>query len=239
MLFRSGGDPNARGNHCSTPLHSAAWGRHPQVVELLLEDGAEVDALTDEKETPLMTATLRGQTEIAETLLALSADPHAVDAYGSNLMDLAAASGNKEMARLYENREVKSNNPLHLASGLGDFESVQSLLDSGIPVNLQDSFGATPLLVATVAGREDMVDFLLDRSADPTIEAKDGYSLLHGAAFSGKKSLIRKMLSYGLKINQRFGPDAITPTDVGEEGSEGLIYLRSMGGRSAWELGPQ
>jgi len=90
-----------------------------------------------------------------------------------------------------------------------------------------------------VAGREDMVDFLLDRSADPLIEAKDGYTLLHGAAFSGKKSLVRRMLGFGLDVNQRFGPEKITPTDVGEEGSEGLIYLRSMGGRSAWELGPE
>ena len=83
-----------------------------------------------------------------------------------------------------------------------------------------------------------MVIYLLEHSADPQIEAKDGYSLLHGAAFSGKKSLVRMMLAHGLKINQRYGPDQITPADVGEEGSEGLLYLRSMGGRSAWELGP-
>ena len=116
---------------------------------------------------------------------------------------------------------------------------MKALLESGHSINEQDSFGATPLLIATVAGREDMVDYLLEHSADPTIEAKDGYSLLHGAAFSGKKSLIRKMLSYGLDINQRYGVDKITPVDVGEEGSEGLTYLRAMGGRSAWELGPQ
>ena len=59
------------------------------MVELLLEDGAEVDAMTDEQETPIMTATLRGQLETVETFLALSADAHAVDKYGSNLMDLA------------------------------------------------------------------------------------------------------------------------------------------------------
>jgi len=84
-----------------------------------------------------------------------------------------------------------------------------------------------------------MVDYLLKNSADPKVEAKDGYSLLHGAAFSGKKSLVRKMLAFGLDLNQRYGPDRITPVDVGEEGSEGLLYLRTMGGRSGWELGPE
>lgn len=238
-LLRNGGDPNTRGNHLSTPLHSAAWGKNQEVVELLLEDGAEVDAQTDEQETPVMTATLRGQLETVETLLALSANVHAVDAYGSNLMDLAGASGNIKIVELLKGLGVKSSYPLHLAAGTGDFNQIRSLLKAGRLINEQDSFGATPLLVATVAGREDVVDYLLDRSADPTIEAMNGYTLLHAAAFSGKKSLIRKMLAFGLDLNRRYGPDAITPTDVGEEGSEGLIYLRSMGGRSAWELGPK
>ena len=154
-------------------------------------------------------------------------------------MDLAGASGNEQIVELYKSLGIKILNPLHLAAGIGDFDSVKELLKEGRSINEQDSFGATPLLVATVAGREDMVDYLLGQSADPLIEAKDGYSLLHGAAFSGSKPLIRKMLGFGLDLNQRYGPDAITPTDVGEEGSEGLIYLRSMGGRSAWELGPE
>lgn len=238
-LLRNGGDPNTRGNHLSTPLHSAAWGKNQEVVELLLEDGADVDAQTDEQETPIMTATLRGQLEMAETLLALSANAHGVDKYGSNLMDLAGASGNKQLVELLSNVGVKISNPLHLAAGTGDFTTIKSLLESGHAINEKDSFGATPLLIATVAGREEMVDYLIEHSADPTIEAKDGYSMLHAAAFSGKKSLVRKMLGFGLKINQRYGIDKITPADVGEEGSEGLIYLRSMGGRSAWELGPE
>ena len=37
-------------------------------------------------------------------------------------------------------------------------------------------------------------------------------------AFSGNKTLIRKMLAYGLDLNQRYGPDRITPVDVGEKG---------------------
>ena len=198
-LLRHGGNPNTRGNHLSTPLHSAAWGKNQKVVELLLEDGAEVDAQTDEHETPIMTATLRGQVETVETLLALSADPHAVDKYGSNLMDLAGASGNKKLVQLFKKLGVKASYPLHLAAGTGDFASIKSLLEDGRSINEQDSFGATPLLVATVAGREDMVIYLLEHSADPQIEAKDGYSLLHGAAFSGKKSLVRMMLAHGLK----------------------------------------
>ena len=188
IIYSDTGEPQHPRQSFIHPFTQCGLGKNQKVVELLLEDGAEVDAQTDEQETPIMTATLRGQVETVETLLALSADPHAVDKYGSNLMDLAGASGNKKLVQLFKKLGVKVSYPLHLAAGTGDFASIKSLLEDGRSINEQDSFGATPLLVATVAGREDMVIYLLEHSADPQIEAKDGYSLLHGAAFSGKKS---------------------------------------------------
>ena len=132
---------------------------------------------------------------------------------------------------------VKNENPLHIAAGLGEEEKVRKLLQNGRKINERDSFGATPLLIAMVAGQEKMVDFLLSRKADPKISAKEGYTLMHGAAFSGKKSLVRKALSLGLEVNPRYGSNGITPTDVAENEGDALPYLRALGGRTAWELG--
>ena len=82
-----------------------------------------------------------------------------------------------------------------------------------------------------------MVDFLLSRKADPKLSAKEGYTLMHGAAFSGKKALVRKALSLGLEVNPRYGVNGITPTDAAEDEGDALPYLRALGGRTAWELG--
>ena len=60
---------------------------------------------------------------------------------------------------------------------------------------------------------------------------------MHGAAFSGKKSMVKKALSLGLGINPRYGDNGITPTDVAEDEGDALPYLRALGGRTAWELG--
>lgn len=237
-LLRNGGDPNVRGRHLSTPLHSAAWGRNMEVFELLLEDGAEVDARTDEGETPGMTAALRGEKEMLEILFALSADPHAVDAHGSNMLDLAAAGGHREIVDLLTQIGVARNHPLHLAAGMGDIKGIKSLLAQGFEVNQQDAFGATPLLIAVVSGKMETVNFLLERGADPQINAKDGYTLMHGAAFSGMKEMVRLALSFGLEINPRYGLEGITPVDVAEEQKDALPYLRSLGGRASWELAP-
>ena len=236
-LLNNGGDPNIRGRHDSTPLHSAAWGRNIQVLELLLEDGADVDARTDEGETPGMTAALRGEKDMLEILFALSADPHATDIHGTNLVDLAAAGGHKSIVELLQQIGVSNKNPLHVAAGLGDLNKIKRLLNNGHSVNERDAFGATPLLVAMVAGKEEVVDFLLSQNANPLLEAKDGYTIMHGAAFSGKKSLVRKALSYDLDINSRYGPDGITPVDVAEEKGDALPFLRALGGKTAWELG--
>lgn len=237
FLLRNGGNPNARSKHLSTPLHSAAWGRNLKVAEILLEDGADVSAKTDEGETPAMTAALRGEKDLIEILFSLSADPHATDVHGSNLYDLASAGGHLEILKILDSLNVKNNHPFHSAAGKGDFKTVKKMIKNGRSINEKDAFGATPLIIATVSGKVDIVKFLLNKKADPKITAKDGYSMMHAAAFSGKKELVQLAHDLGLDINARYGKDGVTPVDVGEDSSEAMPYLESLGGRRGWELG--
>ena len=237
FLLRNGGNPNARSKHFSTPLHSAAWGRNLKVAEILLEDGADVNAETDEGETPAMTAALRGEKDLLEILFSLSADPHAKDVHGSNLYDLASAGGHLEILEILDDLKVKNNHPFHAAAGRGDLISIKKMLQNGRSINEKDAFGATPSIIATVSGKVDVVNFLLKRNADPMIKAKEGYSMMHAAAFSGKKELVQLAYKLGLGVNERYGKDGVTPVDVGEDASEAMPYLESLGGRRGWELG--
>ena len=236
-LLRNGGDPNAQSKHLSTPLHSAAWGRNLKVAEILLEDGADVNAKTDEGETPAMTAALRGEKDLLEILFSLSADPHAKDMHGSNLYDLAAAGGHLDILKILDSLKVKNNHPFHAAAGKGDLKAIRKMLQNGRSINERDAFGATPLIIATVSGKVDIVNFLLSKKADPKIEAKDGYTMMHAAAFSGKKELVQLAYDLGLDINARYGKDGVTPVDVGEDESEAMPFMQSLGGRRGWELG--
>ena len=237
FLLRNGGNPNTRSKHLSTPLHSAAWGRNLKVAEILLEDGADVNARSDEGETPAMTAALRGEKELLEILFSLSADPHAKDMYGSNLYDLASAGGHLQILDILDELKVQNNHPFHSAAGKGDLKMIKQFLNEGRRVDEKDAFGATPLIIATVSGKVDVVRFLLSKSADPKIIAKEGYSMMHAAAFSGKKELVQIAYGLGLDINARYGKDGVTPVDVGEDTSEAMPFLKSLGGRRGWELG--
>jgi ankyrin repeat protein len=72
-----------------SPLHYAATGPEPAVVQLLLERGAQVDALSPNRSTPLMMAARYGDPASVDLLLAKGADPKARNDRGLNAADFA------------------------------------------------------------------------------------------------------------------------------------------------------
>ena len=75
----------ARDTDGSTPLHCATWKGHLDVVKLLLEAGAEVNAQNENSHwgtTPLHAAAHANQAAIAELLINQGADLNAKDMNG-------------------------------------------------------------------------------------------------------------------------------------------------------------
>jgi hypothetical protein len=76
---------NARDKDGSTPLHCAVWKGHEQMVEALLEAGADVNAHNENDHwgtTPLHAAAHANQAAIAQLLIAHGADVNAMDREG-------------------------------------------------------------------------------------------------------------------------------------------------------------
>lgn len=84
-------EPGGRG---WTPLHYAASGPQPAVVQLLVARGAQVDARSANGSTPLMMAARYGSEDGALWLLARGADPRL-----RNDLDLAAADFARQAGR--------------------------------------------------------------------------------------------------------------------------------------------
>jgi ankyrin repeat protein len=93
----------------------------------------------------------------------------------------------------------------------GDLQAIKLLLD-GNPdlIFSKDSLGLTPLHVAALTGRRDVVQLLLANKADVNARDKDGYTPLHWAADRGHKDLVKLLLVNRADINARL-MDGETP----------------------------
>ena len=77
---------DARDSDGSTPLHYAAWKGQPEVVTLLLELGADIQAVNQNSHwgtTPLHAAAHGNQSKAARILIEKGADIHALNHRGS------------------------------------------------------------------------------------------------------------------------------------------------------------
>jgi ankyrin repeat protein len=126
--------------------------------------------------TALMLAVIGGHAEVAEQLLAASADPKLVDGVG--------------------------NTVLHLAAQCGMLSFVERLLALGIlDINTLNAQDASALLLALHGGHIEVVNCLLAAGADVTFADKDGDTALHLAVMGGELALVRRLLGLNLNID--------------------------------------
>jgi len=86
----------------ATPLHFAAFFRQPEATRLLVERGADLEAVspTFGDVTPLHSACASGERESARILLEAGADPNVRQQRGFAPLHAAAQNGDEELARL-------------------------------------------------------------------------------------------------------------------------------------------
>ena len=85
-----------------TPFHYAAAGPEAKVVALLIERGADIEALSPNRTTPLMMAARYGAEESALLLLARGAKTQVRNDAGMNAIDFAKSAARESLARRLE-----------------------------------------------------------------------------------------------------------------------------------------
>ena len=83
-----------------TPLHVAARNGDAEIVNLLLQDGALVNARNRFNRTPLQMAVFGGHRQVAQTLLDNGARRDLRNVFGRSALDYAVRNRDTEMVRL-------------------------------------------------------------------------------------------------------------------------------------------
>jgi uncharacterized protein len=105
LLIRSGAVVNMRSNNSMStmPLHAAAAGRHIELVRLLLEHDAPVNARQHGGWTPLHAAAQNGDIPMTELLIGAGAQVKSRADNNQTPLDLALIKGNQDMADVLGN----------------------------------------------------------------------------------------------------------------------------------------
>lgn len=171
FLLLRGADPDQLGDNTagSFSLGIAAFRGKVRIVNLLLQNGANINVTNKSGLSALELAALGGQLEILKILISQKAELYN-STTGLSVIHSAAVS----------------NNPLVLTE----------ILKYNLDINSTDKEGWTPLLAAVSTGLIENVKILLDAGADVNIKLHDGTTCLQLAKEKGHKEVVKLLSSH-------------------------------------------
>ncbi|KEG13176.1 ankyrin [Trypanosoma grayi] len=166
---------NTRGERNRTPLLMCVWDDYAEGARLLLEAGADVNALDDLHDTPFLLSGAEGRVEIMRYILKYGKPDFTVrNRYGGSALIPACERGHTEMVKLLiaAGVDVDHVNDLGwtgllevLELGGDDADHVtitRDLIAAGANVNLADKEGRTPLFLAKKYGLKRVAKLIED-----------------------------------------------------------------------------
>ena len=182
-------------------LLAAATDGDPDAAALALRAGAELETLGEHRRTPLLLAVTHDRTDVARVLVALGANPNALDDQHDTPWLVTGVTGSVAMleALLPAHPDLTVRNrfgglSVIPASERGHVDYVRRVVQTGIDVNHVNDLGWTAMLEAVILGdggprHQEIVRILLAAGANRSIGDKDGVTALQHAQRMGYREL--------------------------------------------------
>ena len=192
----------------NTPLHAAALANARETAEVLLQNGADINAEGGDGFTPLHYAAGANARETAEVLLQNEADINAKDEGGVTPLHYAALAnaGATSEVLLKSGADINAKGedgltPLYYAASENACKIAEVLLKSGADINAKGEDGRTPLHYAASKNAGATSEVLLKSEADINAKDESGKTPLHYAASENACEIAEVLLKSGADIN--------------------------------------
>lgn len=179
---------------------SAAQKNSLEVVQLLLENGAQVDKLEQKGGTALFAASQMDNLAIARLLIDKGAQVNHSDSDGNTAIMHAAKANSLGVTKLlidhgarFDDGNAAGSTPLIRCAVSNSIEVANLLLEKGVEVDKQDARQGTALMFAARHNSLDLVRILLEAGAQMQMKNSLRKTAL-GIALDNKNSLVVSLL---------------------------------------------
>lgn len=217
LLLEAGAAIEAKKEALMGPLHVAALAGHADVLLVLFQAKADIQAEDQDKKTPLHHA---GSGGVAMALLKANACIEAEDIKQRTPLYMASADGRIDTVETLlkaranvDSQDERHHMPLHEAAAEGKSELVLLLLQAHADLEVRDDKQQTPLHWAANSNRSEMVTTLLEARADIEAKAECQRTTLHLVAKKREKEMVKVLLEARADV-EATDEDGMTAADL-------------------------
>lgn len=183
----------------------AARNKDGEVLDYLLNHGADITDQNDFAYTPLILASLTNHPELVQRYLERGDDANAKDADHETALSLAIEKDHTEVVALLRQHGAEERD----YTGLSDEKSMLSaaedgalgvilnLQDMGVSLDTEDAKGNTPIMLAAAAGHLGVVRTLCHLGADIDHHNHEGISAAELTRSSGQTAVLNTLGEFG------------------------------------------
>lgn len=220
-LREHGADMNVQDQSGDTPLHWAVWNHKNDIVKQLLDADVKPDLPNAKGKTPLIYAILKNNPDALRLLLNQKVNLEAESDYGWRPIHFAAHYMGSEAVQILLDHGADPHalskklrgSFAHLAAQKSDLKTLQLAADKGVPLDVQTTIGETPLHLAMIGGKPEVVNFLLDKGARIDLQKRNGQTPLHIACHRGRPEAVKILIAAGANLAVK-DKNGNTPADL-------------------------
>nr|QQY02462.1 transient receptor potential cation channel 4 [Cryptocotyle lingua] len=190
---------------------------HHNIINYLVQKGADPDARDCNGSTPLHYAVSRGNLRAVKQLIADKANTEATDVRMITPLLLAAQKGHVDIIQTLLDHGAKcfamddaENNVLHFVCSQQNTEALKKVINViethavcklNFLLNTTNKSGGTAFFLAAAHVNSDCLQFLLEKGADPKFVNMEGAGCFHFAVRGCNARVIKLLAEHGVELN--------------------------------------